>query len=178
MSCGIYAIINTLTNDEYIGQSVNIKGRIRNHFILLNNNTHCNSHLQHAFNKYGAENFGYAIILYCEPDELTYYEQKCVDIWNPRYNIHRECVDSPKGTKLSVETRKKISTSNKGHYVSLETKAKIATKLKGHTISNEVRLRISATNKGRPSGRKGCKFSAEHKAKMSESQIKHRNSES
>lgn len=62
LNCGIYKITNLKNNKGYIGQSTDIESRWKNHKIELRNNTHNNSHLQSAFNKYGEEAFEFRIL--------------------------------------------------------------------------------------------------------------------
>ena len=59
---GIYCITNRTNNKKYVGCSVNIKGRWRQHKHQLRNNKHCNSHLQASWNKYGETNFSFSIL--------------------------------------------------------------------------------------------------------------------
>lgn len=53
----IYKITNKVTNQSYIGQTIDINRRRRTHFNRLKNNTHINPKLQASWNKYGEENF-------------------------------------------------------------------------------------------------------------------------
>ena len=53
----IYRITNKVTNQNYIGQTIDINRRKRIHFNTLRNNTHDNPKLQASWNKYGEENF-------------------------------------------------------------------------------------------------------------------------
>lgn len=54
----IYKITNTQTNQNYIGQTINIARRYREHFRTLRNNAHDNpKFLQASWNKYGEANF-------------------------------------------------------------------------------------------------------------------------
>jgi group I intron endonuclease len=108
MNCGIYQIKNLITGDLYIGQSVNLNKRKTQHFYRLRKNNHHSSYMQNSFNKYGESKFEFTIILYCEPNELTFYEQLLVDKWNPAYNTCKEIVDSPKGLKRTDEFKQKI----------------------------------------------------------------------
>lgn len=115
LDCGIYWIRNIITNVRYIGQSINLKKRKRVHWSLLKNNKHWNVHLQRSFNKHGKENFIFETLFYCESFELTKYEQIFVNKYKKKnllYNICLECVDSPKGIKVSPETRKKMSENH------------------------------------------------------------------
>ena len=49
---GIYKIENKVNGKVYIGQSVNIKKRWKQHKYELNSNNHVNKHLQASWNKY------------------------------------------------------------------------------------------------------------------------------
>jgi len=55
---GVYAFINNITGAVYIGSSINIGNRLVNH--LVSNNT--NERLLRALNKYGLENFTFAVV--------------------------------------------------------------------------------------------------------------------
>lgn len=59
---GIYQIKNLVNNKMYIGSSVNIANRWTQHLALLNLNKHPNLHLQKSWDKYGKENFTFAIL--------------------------------------------------------------------------------------------------------------------
>ena len=50
--CGIYMIENIVNKKVYIGQSSAINKRFSQHIAELKSNTHTNSHLQAAWNKY------------------------------------------------------------------------------------------------------------------------------
>ena len=57
MKCYIYKIINTVTNEKYVGQTTNFSRRINDHRQKLNANTHINPKLQASWNKYGEQAF-------------------------------------------------------------------------------------------------------------------------
>lgn len=154
--CGIYKIRNLINNDIYIGQSINLGNRKQEHFNRLKGNRHINKHLQSAFNKYGEENFVFETLLYCEPFELTYYEQKLVDKWRPIYNKCLECVDSQKGLKRTKESKIKMSlakqgkvSSFKGMHHSEEAKEKLRIASTGHIHTEEQKIKIGLSNKDR-----------------------------
>ena len=67
---GIYKIINIINNKIYIGSSVNLYKRKKEHFNKLKKNIHKNIHLQSSYNKYGEENFIFEIIEYIEDKYL------------------------------------------------------------------------------------------------------------
>jgi predicted GIY-YIG superfamily endonuclease len=74
---GIYAIVNTLNNKKYIGSSENLRKRYRQHFNNLNKNKHVNTHLQRAYNKYGASVFEFWILEECENIRDTLITKEC-----------------------------------------------------------------------------------------------------
>lgn len=77
---GIYKITNTKNGKFYIGSSVDLKKRRRDHFRELKNGIHCNERLQHSFNKYGKENFKFEIIQFVsDRDKLIEAEQLWID---------------------------------------------------------------------------------------------------
>lgn len=53
----IYRIYNKITEQSYVGQTIDINRRRRKHFNTLANNTHDNPKLQASWNKYGPEAF-------------------------------------------------------------------------------------------------------------------------
>lgn len=54
---GIYSIINKANNKIYIGSTINLERRLKEHKRRLKYNNHTNTHLQYAWNKYGKECF-------------------------------------------------------------------------------------------------------------------------
>ena len=80
MVMGIYKITNSITDKVYIGQSTNIKNRIKNHKTALKGGYHKNNHLQKSFNKYGDDCFTFNIVTIVE-------NQKLLD-WFEQYYIH------------------------------------------------------------------------------------------
>ena len=77
---GIYKITNLINNQSYIGQSINIEQRIKQHFrnkdkIAIDN----------AIQKYGKENFQWEIVEECSLKELNEREQ----YWILYYDTYR-----------------------------------------------------------------------------------------
>lgn len=164
MNIGIYMIENVINKKVYIGQSSNVPKREFAHWNTLSRGKHKNRHLQNSYYKYGPDAFVFSVILFCESQELTHYEQTLINIRKPEYNICRECVNSVLGIKRSQETKDKISATLMGHIQPPEARAKMGRK--GRKMSPEVLAKISAANKGR-------KHTPESIAKMSAYQKAH-----
>ena len=150
---GIYKIINCINSKVYIGQSIEIEKRFKQHKINSKNNILYP--LYNAIKCYGVDNFEFIIIEEVEDiNKLDQREQYWMDHYksydrNFGYNLSPTAGGSKRGYKHSKETRDKISISNKGRIVTEETKEK-----------------IGLANKGKVSNRKGCKLSKEHKVKL------------
>ena len=178
MSCGIYQIKNNISGNRYIGQSSDIVGRRKEHKHKLRHNKHENPHLQKSFHKYGMDAFTFSVLLYCDPYNLSLYEQLCIDHLKPEYNILTECVGTSLGYKhteearrkmreaqsrinregarkgippyeMTDEIRQKMSEAQKGRVVSEETRKKMSESRKGVPISDETRKRMSEARKGK-----------------------------
>ena len=62
IKCGIYMILNKVNKKKYIGGSINIDKRIKQHFDSLKKNSHKNKRLQNSYNVYGKDNFIHSIL--------------------------------------------------------------------------------------------------------------------
>ena len=104
---GIYKIINKINNKVYIGQSIDIDRRLKDHISGLNGNYGHNPHFQNAWNKYGEKNFEFEIVEEVEDTNLLdereiYYISKYDsnnpdkgynmmpggNLWDDRYKIY------------------------------------------------------------------------------------------
>lgn len=169
---GIYRIINLVTLDYYIGQSVCLSKREKVHFNSLRKNRHYNRHLQNSFNKYKEQNFKFEVLLYCEILELDRYEQALVDKWKPTYNICKECVSYAKGVIHSEESRIKLSESLSGRTLSREHRENLSNSHMGNKHSEETKRKMSEARKGVTGWWKGKNLSEETKLKMSKPRVK------
>lgn len=82
MTSGIYQFKNLITNQRYIGQSVDIEDRYIKHIRLLELGIHHSIKLQKAWDKYGKENFTHSILIECPTDELLKQEEYYVRKYN------------------------------------------------------------------------------------------------
>lgn len=114
--CGIYKIVNLINGKIYIGSSKNLRVRLWKHRSLLRHNKHYNSHLQNSWNKYGENNFDYAILETCDEENQYKREQFYIDTLHPEYNIAEEVMlpsFSEKSRKKHSETRKRMFAEGK-----------------------------------------------------------------
>jgi group I intron endonuclease len=167
--CGIYGFRNSLNKKWYIGQSVNIKERIRSHKAALNAGYHNNEHLLRAWKKYGEISFEILILEECNQDMLDIRETAWISYYKSTirefgYNLlsgggglKRHSEESKnklslktkgrKGKPISEETKKKLSLINKGRKHSEETKRKISEASRNQ--SKESREKINKANRER-----------------------------
>lgn len=164
---GIYKITNIHNGKSYIGSAVNLYARKHIHFSTLKTNKHKNRHLQNAYNKYGKEAFEFKILLYCDKENLIFYEQRALDRYDNLYNL-KLIAGSNLGVKYSEESKKRMSMVQKGLNKTLSEEHKNI--LRNRKISKETRERMSLANKG-GKGFTG-KHSEETKKKMSETHKK------
>lgn len=142
---GIYEILNLTTNKRYIGQSRILNKRYNEHLDLLRHNKHFNNYLQHAFNKYGENDFEFEILEYCSEKELTLRENYWIDFYggyksSNLYNLQ----GGTDSYSISLEVRNKISQNNKGkHYGNNNGMYG-----KHHTLESRKKMSQSINNKG------------------------------
>lgn len=127
MVSGVYQIYNPITNKRYIGSSIDVYRRIKEHRRRLKSNRHENKHLQNAWNKYKYLLI-FDILEFCEVIWIRECEQMYIDYYNSSdrnfgYNIDISAFNS--SIKCSDETRIKISNSHKGKKLSKDHVAKI-----------------------------------------------------
>lgn len=118
MKSGVYQIYNPINEKRYIGSSIDIARRLKEHRRDLIGNRHHNEHLQNAWNKYG-DVLEFKPLEYCEPENLLELEQLYIDYYNSAdrqfgYNIDAIADHAKPGFHLSEETKMKISKSNSG----------------------------------------------------------------
>lgn len=155
--CGVYKITNIIDSKVYIGQSINIYARWKDHIHSLNRGDSRCTLLQRAWNKYGEENFSFEIIELCSEDMLDCIETKYIELYNSQdsgYNIE------PGGNNnkhLSEETKKKIGDANRGRRHTDEAKKKMSEQRRGENNvmygkhhTDEARKKMSEAKKGKP----------------------------
>lgn len=155
---GIYSITNTVNSKKYIGQSVDVKRRLRNHKWALKHNKHINDHLQKSFNKYGENCFVFDIICECDEEKLDEMERFYIayyDCMNPNHgynsesggNLYKHWSDE---LKLKIkEIRGGENSGMWGKHHTEETKAIMREKALGRVLSDETKAKLSKSHKGK-----------------------------
>jgi group I intron endonuclease len=162
---GIYRILNISNGKIYIGSSINLTKRKSRHFKDLLYKRHKNKHLQSSYDKYGASNFCFQIIEYCDKKSLLQREQFYLDTLKP-FNRNIGYNDQASATRkiFSYAHRRNIALSRLGKTTSERTKSRISRALKGRVVSTETRLKLRKLNIGK-------KLSKKHKEKLSKAHI-------
>lgn len=148
MASAIYAIVNNVTRDMYVGSAVAVNRRWNSHRCNLRKGIHHCKHLQNAHAKYGELAFDWEIIQFVDDkNALIEKEQFWINFFQPKYN-KRKIADSCLGVKRSIESRLKMSIAKIGKKQSEETKTKRSVALKGRPRPLTVREKISANHIG------------------------------
>lgn len=107
----VYKIVNTVTGDFYIGSSVNVKRRWKEHRKPSVWKKHPNIPLYQDFQKYGLENFRFQILAPVMEEHLKGVEQDFIEMLNPTYNNNRA---KGWGVERHKEAQRKYQQSAKG----------------------------------------------------------------
>lgn len=127
----IYIICNLITNDLYVGSSVNYEYRIYCHKRDLKRKEHHSPILQNSYNKYGDTNFLFDILESVQDKgNLISREQYWMDVLQPRFNCAKKA-GSPLGVKHTIQARQNMSNAHKGIKLTKEAIVKRSLKQSG-----------------------------------------------
>ena len=104
---GVYLVRNTITNDCYVGSSVDVKRRWANHKSPSKWKQRPNSLLYKAFQKYELSNFIFEILEECDKSQLFIREQYYINKLKPTYNHNKAFQTSEELVKQHRERSKK-----------------------------------------------------------------------
>lgn len=125
---GIYSIENTISGKKYVGSSVSVLRRFKEHSQLLKRGVHFNRYLQFSFNKYGINAFKFTLLYTCELGQMLYFEQLEIDSKKYVLNLAVSATAPMLGKKHTEDTKRRISANhsrnNKGKSQTFEAKLK------------------------------------------------------
>lgn len=154
--CGIYCIENIVNGKKYIGQSIDIYSRWKNHVHSLNGNRSHSILLQRAWNKYGENNFKFQILEICDEKDLDDKERVYITLYNSCENGYNIEDGGNENKHLSDTTKCKLRNAHLGIKCSQETREKMSKSrlgelnpMYGKQHTEETRQIISEKNKGR-----------------------------
>ena len=179
--CGIYMIRNAIDGKAYVGSSIEVEKRWKNHICRLNANKHDNPHLQSAWIKSGKDAFEFTIIEECHQGVLIQREIAWVAYYDSMNHNRGYNLAYPDRQRMTDEIKQKISESRTGnpncmgHIQSKEGRHRIGEAHKGNQYnkgripSEETKRKMSESHKGLL---KGKTLSFEHRTKLSEAHKK------
>lgn len=177
--CGVYRIVNRSSGKCYIGSSINLTSRKKDHFKALRAGKHHSAHLQRAYDIEADKSvFEFHAFIYCSKADLIAMEQSCLTVMKPDYNISKIAGR----LEQTPEIREKIRKANTGKKRTAETRALLSAQAsertgeknhfsgKSHSIETKMAIGAKARErqaaKGHP--RVGATHSAETKSRLSE----------
>lgn len=154
MTAGVYLILNKVTGKPYIGSTVNLVCRKREHFSDLRNKRHANRKLAHSWGVHGDAAFEFSVLLICAKKDLEFYEQHVMDAYDSVENGYNIVPFAKKGWAIGMRH-------------SDDAKQKMAQKATGRVMSRESVEKSRLGNIGKVTGRKGIPIPPEVRAKIS-----------
>jgi group I intron endonuclease len=165
-SCGIYGIFNFIDNAFYVGSSLSVRRRLKDHLSKLRNTKHRNRDLQTRWGNTEESNWCFVLFELCTPEERFVKEQWFIDVrlshfegynlsgkaghpatyqWTPEQRERhskaqlRRLQEQP----LTIVEKRRLQTLNLGRKLPQEEKDRISQKLEGRTFSPETIRRMS-----------------------------------
>jgi group I intron endonuclease len=126
---GVYKITCLENGKFYIGSSVDLRRRLRDHYAALSSGSHLNPNMQASWNAHGKDSFKFEVVLICSRSDMLFYEQRLIDGMSSvkrGFNIALSVTAPMLGRAVSEKTRKAISEANKGKKVSDQTRARLS----------------------------------------------------
>lgn len=141
----IYFIRNIKTNYIYVGSTINIQTRWKDHIRELKYNRHHNKFLQRSWNRNGEEYFQFGILEITHDNYRFIREQYYIDSIKKLYNVNKNADKPPsqKGVVVTTSTREKLRAVGLGRKHTQETKNKLREQKLGKQKSAEHIQKLS-----------------------------------
>ena len=168
MNCGIYLLTNKVNGKQYVGQSINIKKRMREH---ANANKKDCAYLHNAIRKHGWESFDLKMLIVVDSKEdMNRYERALIEQYGTLSPGGYNCKDGGLSGRVSEATRRKQSVAKLGKPQNLtpEQRSARAAIWLGRSHSEETKQRMREWNLGRKMPADSKLFTDEYRQKMSE----------
>lgn len=187
MTCGVYKIGFSGSEDFYIGGSANIEKRVKYHLLSLRKGEHHSFLFQEKFKEIGESGIFTLILEECEYSLLKKTEQKHLDELNPTLNISRtaKCGDLISYHPKRDEIVKKIKQSSIDRFTSMTAEGRAqkhglpgeSNGMFGRTHTKESKRLISEAMTGNQfsAGRKWSEKQRESHAKFAKTWTGERN---
>lgn len=148
MQLGYIYKITSPTDKVYIGQTINLKSRMKNYRNLT-----CKGQgkIYSSLAKYGFDNHKFDILLNIPQVHLNYYErffQDFYDCVNNGLNLRYTKIDDKSGS-MSEESKAKMSKSQSGKVMPIETRKKISIANKLQKSTEHFKLYGNKHNTGK-----------------------------
>lgn len=105
MACGIYKITNTITDEAYIGQAIDIQSRWNKEKsrAFQPTSTEYDKTLSRAFRKYGINNFIFEILEECSCSELDEREIYYISLYDTYFHGYNETTGGNNGNNNACQ---------------------------------------------------------------------------
>lgn len=77
--CGVYVLVCRANGRAYVGSSLDVHARKREHVRALIRGKHHNRHMQRAWDKHGGQSFVFDVLARCKPEQRIALEQQYID---------------------------------------------------------------------------------------------------
>jgi group I intron endonuclease len=179
MNSGLYVIHNKVDGSRYIGSSISLRRRLRDHRSSLRRGTHGNIHLQRAWNRDGESSFEFSVLAYLESRQCLYTEQHYLNLLRGYgvllYNLAIDVTSPMKGRRWSRRMRVILKRSRSQQWKDPQKVASMTAALKAARADPKLRARHAAkmreywvSPKGLARKANMLPLSEEHRRKLSE----------
>lgn len=146
---GIYSIVSRCTGKQYIGSSIDLPRRRRQHFKSLRGGTHYNPFIQEHANEHGIDDLIFAVLAFCSHDQILSREQYYIDSLQPEWN-QVPIAYSALGMRSSEEDEPFFEAANPmQRRTGQDPRSKMSKRFEGASNPDDVKQRMDELQKRR-----------------------------